>query len=124
MNTPLTNDEPTALPFADFSPHNKYLIDSNKVQYGEKSVNMKIYNCLAGRGCPLNCSFCSVSAFNGNKYRHRPVEQIIEELKVIKEDMVLIVDDNIIGTSKNHINRAKRLFDEIYRAKIHKKYFI
>ena len=44
LNTPLTNDELTALPFADFSPRNKYLIDRNKVHYGEKSFNMKIYN--------------------------------------------------------------------------------
>ena len=25
------------------------------------------------RGCPLNCSFCSVTTFNGAQYRQRPV---------------------------------------------------
>ena len=32
------------------------------------------------RGCPLNCSFCSVTAFNGGTYRHRPVADVIAEL--------------------------------------------
>ena len=29
------------------------------------------------RGCPLNCSFCSVTAFNGGRYRHRPIADVI-----------------------------------------------
>ncbi len=74
------------------------------------------------RGCPLNCSFCSVTAFNGGKYRVRPVERVIEELKMIKEKYVLMVDDNLIGTKKEHIEHAKELFRAIIRAGIHKKW--
>lgn len=74
------------------------------------------------RGCPLNCSFCSVSVFNGQKYRFRPIPHIIQELKTIKEKIVLIVDDNFIGVNKNHINRAKNLLRAIIDAKIKKKY--
>ena len=29
------------------------------------------------RGCPLNCSFCSVTSFNGNSYRQRPIEDVV-----------------------------------------------
>jgi radical SAM superfamily enzyme YgiQ (UPF0313 family) len=72
------------------------------------------------RGCPLNCSFCSVTAFNGGKYRFRPIDKIIEELKLIKEKYVLIVDDNLIGTKKEHAERAKELFGAMIKEKINK----
>jgi len=68
----------------------------------------------------LNCSFCSVSAFNGNRYR--PVEHIIRELQSIKEKFVLIVDDNLIGINKNHYTRARELFSAIIKAKIKKRF--
>lgn len=73
------------------------------------------------RGCPLNCTFCSVSSFNGKKYRRRPIEDVIEEFKIIKEKHILIVDDNLIGTSSDHIANAKKLFRAIIDAKIKKR---
>ena len=74
------------------------------------------------RGCPLNCSFCSVSAFNGNRYRHRPVDQVIEEFKSIQEKWVLIVDDNLIGTTASHIEQAKELFRALIQADLGKQW--
>ena len=61
------------------------------------------------RGCPLNCSFCSVTAFNGPRYRARPIENVVREFKTIREKYVLVVDDNLIGTTKKHVSRAKSL---------------
>ena len=74
------------------------------------------------RGCPLSCSFCSVSAFNGRHYRHRPIAQVIDELRMIREKWVLIVDDNLIGTSPSHIARAKELFRAIIEADLGKNW--
>jgi radical SAM superfamily enzyme YgiQ (UPF0313 family) len=74
------------------------------------------------RGCPLDCSFCSVSAFNGNRYRQRPIEKVVEEFRMIQEKLVLIVDDNLIGTSAKHIARAKDLFRAMIRSKLGKKW--
>jgi radical SAM superfamily enzyme YgiQ (UPF0313 family) len=51
----------------------------------------------AGRGCPHTCDFCSVTEFYGNSYRHRPVEEIINELRALDEKFVLFGDDNIIA---------------------------
>ena len=50
------------------------------------------------RGCPLNCSFCSVTAFNGAHYRRRPVPDGVREVQLTREKRVLVVDDNLIGT--------------------------
>ncbi|MDD5065250.1 MAG: radical SAM protein [Phycisphaerae bacterium] len=74
------------------------------------------------RGCPLNCSFCSVTAFNGTKYRHRPIADVVREFELIREKRVLVVDDNLIGTSPGHIARAKELFGALAKAKVRKKW--
>jgi radical SAM superfamily enzyme YgiQ (UPF0313 family) len=62
------------------------------------------------RGCPLNCKFCSVTAFNGARYRERPIGEVVREFESIPESRVLIVDDNLIGRKPEHIERAKELF--------------
>ena len=74
------------------------------------------------RGCPLDCSFCSVSVFNGKRYRQRPIEKVVEEFQTIRERLVLVVDDNLIGTSRKHIARAKDLFRAMIHAGVRKKW--
>ncbi len=74
------------------------------------------------RGCPLSCSFCSVSAFNGTLYRHRPIANVIDEFRSIREKWVLVVDDNLIGTNASHIARAKELFRALIRADLGKNW--
>ncbi|MFH1747296.1 MAG: radical SAM protein [Planctomycetota bacterium] len=74
------------------------------------------------RGCPLNCSFCSVTAFNGFRYRQRPVADVVREFGTIREKIVLVVDDNLIGTSRNHLTRTKDLFRAMIQAKLRKRW--
>jgi radical SAM superfamily enzyme YgiQ (UPF0313 family) len=74
------------------------------------------------RGCPLNCSFCSVSAFNGRMYRRRSIEDVVAEFKLIREKRVLVVDDNLIGTRRDHIARSKDLFRAMIDAKLGKQW--
>ena len=74
------------------------------------------------RGCPLNCSFCSVSAFNGRRYRHRPIENVVREFRSIQEKYVLVVDDNLIGIRDEQIARAKDLFRAMIQANLRKKW--
>ena len=74
------------------------------------------------RGCPLNCSFCSVTSFNGASYRQRPVADVVREFQRIPEKRVLLVDDNLIGTRAEHIARAKALFRAMAEAKLGKQW--
>ncbi|MCX6349378.1 MAG: radical SAM protein [Candidatus Aureabacteria bacterium] len=74
------------------------------------------------RGCPLNCSFCSVTAFNGAKYRQRPIPDVVREFQAVREKHVLVVDDNLIGTRRDHIARAKALFRAMAQANLRKEW--
>jgi radical SAM superfamily enzyme YgiQ (UPF0313 family) len=75
------------------------------------------------RGCPMNCSFCSVSAFNGRRFRRRTLEDVIKELELIPQKNVMITDDNIIGYSKEDSDWAKAFFVRIIEKGIKKIFF-
>jgi radical SAM superfamily enzyme YgiQ (UPF0313 family) len=74
------------------------------------------------RGCPLNCTFCSVTAFNGARYRQRSIPDVVREFQAIREKRVLVVDDNLIGTRTEHIARAKDLFRAMVKADLRKEW--
>ena len=74
------------------------------------------------RGCPLNCNFCSVTAFNGAHYRQRPIADVVQEFQLIHEKRVLVVDDNLIGTRPEHIARARDLFRAMAQANLRKEW--
>ena len=74
------------------------------------------------RGCPLNCTFCSVTAFNGARYRQRPIPDVVREFQSIREKHILVVDDNLIGTRPEHIARAKELFRAMAEVKLRKQW--
>jgi radical SAM superfamily enzyme YgiQ (UPF0313 family) len=74
------------------------------------------------RGCPLNCTFCSVTTFNGARYRQRPIPDVVREFQSIREKRVLVVDDNLIGTRPEHIARAKDLFRAMAHANLQKEW--
>jgi radical SAM superfamily enzyme YgiQ (UPF0313 family) len=75
------------------------------------------------RGCPMNCEFCSVTVFNGHKYRKRPVEMVLDELQTIPQKMIFFVDDNIIGFGKDDEERAIALFKGMIEHGIKKDWF-
>ncbi len=74
----------------------------------------------ASRGCPHNCSFCSVTQFFGNTYRFRPIPHIIDEInsfldKGISRNRYVIFNDDNIGCSKKY---SRELFNELKNLKI------
>jgi len=75
------------------------------------------------RGCPMNCEFCSVTAFNGQRYRRRPTDEILAELAGIPQKMLFFVDDNIIGYGKESRQAALELFKGMVARKFDKWWF-
>jgi radical SAM superfamily enzyme YgiQ (UPF0313 family) len=53
---------------------------------------------IASRGCTNKCSFCSIHHIWNNNPHHRPVHEVINEIKVLKTNKVLFLDPNIIVT--------------------------
>ncbi len=67
-------------------------------------------NCVqTTRGCPHQCDFCHVTHFFGKTYRCRPVDEVIEEVKRLKGDFLVFIDDNIAGNRRY----AKELFTRL-----------
>lgn len=76
------------------------------------------------KGCPFNCEFCVVHAFDGQKIRHRSVEQIVHEItelgrttskvKYKKKNAIFFADDNIIADKKY----ARELFTALKPIKV------
>ena len=65
------------------------------------------------RGCPMDCTFCSVTAFNGRRFRRRPLDSVIEELQEIPQKKILLVDDNIIGHGEKDYEWTRAFFSRI-----------
>lgn len=74
------------------------------------------------RGCPMDCDFCSVTAFNGKHYRFRPIDDVMVEFEEIPQRLVFILDDNLIGHNKTTYERAKNLFREMIKHKLNKNW--
>jgi len=62
----------------------------------------------ATRGCPNRCRFCSITAFFGGKFRARPVDEVIGELRSLGK-YALFMDDNITADREY----AKELFQKM-----------
>lgn len=59
------------------------------------------------RGCPYNCTFCTVTKIFGDKYHNRPIEDVVREIKEMPgQNVVVFTDDNIMADKR----RAKELF--------------
>jgi len=73
---------------------------------------------VTSRGCPARCSFCSAYRVWGRKYRTRSPENVISEMKQIKEkygiEELMFEDDNL---TMNPI-RAERIFDLMIQEKL------
>lgn len=73
----------------------------------DRSMYISGFNTLqATRGCPFKCDYCAVTAFFGNEFRTRPVDDVIEEIKGFDTREFFFMDDNIVGRPKY----AKELF--------------
>lgn len=81
------------LPFIDFS-----LVRGFK-------FSKRIIPVSTSRGCPFDCSFCSVTKIFGHRYRFRSCGNIIKEFKNLPSKNIFFCDDNFSAS----IPRTKEL---------------
>ena len=77
------------------------------------SSKYMIQSVQTSRGCPCNCSFCSVTKFNGSKYRFRSIQDVVKEISQIRDKRLFIADDSIVGLGTEGIDHARQLFKEL-----------
>lgn len=53
---------------------------------GEYTTKRPVDTIVSSRGCPHNCYFCSSKWIWGRKYRYRSVDNVIEEMKYMREN--------------------------------------
>lgn len=90
------------LPFPDFS-----LIKGYKFPSFLTPVS-------TSRGCPFDCSFCSVTKVFGRNYRFRSAENIIRELGSRRRKALFFCDDNFTA----HPKRIRLLLEMMIKNKI------
>jgi len=79
-----------------------------------------------GRGCPMNCGFCSIRAFysvcDGPSWRVRSINNIIDEIEYLSKNFgvqeIVMVDDIFVGPGKRNRERAFEFANEIKKRNI------
>ena len=65
------------------------------------------------RGCPYACSFCEITQVYGGKFRHRPVEEVLQEIQEIHRQtgsrFIYFVDDNFAANRTHTKEILERL---------------
>lgn len=84
------------------------LPDFSSIKGGER---LKITPIQTSRGCPYDCSFCSVTQLFGRKYRTRSIDSVIDELAQNRRGSVFFYDDNFAANA----NRTKELLETMLR---------
>lgn len=70
---------------AEIPPINWSLIDVPKYFQSSYGCDKMLY-LYSAKGCPFNCTFCYNKEFHRCTYRKRPLEFLIEEIKVLVQD--------------------------------------
>ncbi|TFG58332.1 MAG: radical SAM protein [Candidatus Aminicenantes bacterium] len=98
------------IPFPDFS-----LLRPD----AKNTKHMSSIPVLTSRGCPFDCSFCSVTGMFGRKYRFRSIANIIEELRLYKDRkaIVFFYDDNFAADPKRTRDLCEAMIREKFRFK-------
>lgn len=82
--------------------------------YGALKGRYRFRSVFTSRGCPYNCSFCSVKPFFGSKIRHRPIGDVVRDVELVPEKVYMNSDENVWG---GNIERAIELFTALRGSK-------
>lgn len=96
------------IPFPDFDLMGRDVV---------KSGHWKIVPVQTSRGCPFDCSFCSVTGMFGKRYRFRSIDNIIRELRRYDEPrtVVFFYDDNFAANPKHTKELLRAMIKEKFK---------
>jgi len=96
------------IPFPDYDLLNKEI---------RKIAGFRIIPIQTSRGCPFDCSFCSVTGMFGKRYRYRSIENIIRELRQYndRKNFVFFYDDNFAVDCERTKALLNRMIDEKFK---------
>lgn len=126
---PIKNLDEVAFP--DFDPRDVLLIENNQILSGKDFHSKTIYDVFAGRGCPMNCTYCMSGRWNSlykntygvrfPKVRLRSPKRCIEELEIAKSKGVLYarIKDEVFPFNKKWVDE----FVFLYKEKINLPFF-
>lgn len=70
---------------------------------------------FASHGCPLDCSFCCIGEIYHRRWQHKPVSQIVKELRFLRDeagvDSLLFEDDNFFVRPQFARELARAMID-------------
>ena len=69
----------------------------------------RTYSLQTSRGCPFRCEFCSERFYVGERYRQRPPEEIVEEVKAVGARSVFFADSMFAGKKERAMELMERL---------------
>jgi radical SAM superfamily enzyme YgiQ (UPF0313 family) len=75
--------------------------------YGHLRGRYRFRGVFTSRGCPFNCTFCSVKNIFGSRVRYRPIDDVVNEVEHIPGKIYMISDENVWG---GNVERAIELF--------------
>jgi radical SAM superfamily enzyme YgiQ (UPF0313 family) len=101
-----------SLPFPDLG-----LLDmGSNMRIGVQGMGLPTVPVQTSRGCPFDCTFCSVTGMFGRHYRHRSTASVIAEISRYdsKDCVLFFYDDNFTA----HPRKAKELLREMIRLRL------
>lgn len=78
--------------------------------YGQLRGRYRFRAVFTSRGCPYNCTFCSVKQFFGGDIRYRPINDVVRDVEAIPGSLYLNSDESVWS---GKLQRAIDLFSAL-----------
>jgi radical SAM superfamily enzyme YgiQ (UPF0313 family) len=78
-------------------------------------VNPIVSSVVTSRGCPFNCSYCTLTHLFGKSYRPRPIEDIVNEIKRNQRRYFVLHNDSSLAIDPAY---TKALFNAMIPLKV------
>ena len=97
-----------SLPHPDFS-----LVDYGRQSNIRRRFMKTIVPIQTSRGCPFDCTFCSVTGMFGKRYRYRSTEHVIRELERYdhRKHKIFFYDDNFAANRRRTRELLQAMID-------------